>query len=476
MKHIMKRAVTALLIVSVMLSLTGCVTGTIYGRPLKTVEGTAVAQGTIILSEVMRHMNEGDEAAIKGMFSPYATQEEMQFDLFLEQWKTFWEEYGNALDGGMTESYKFADDYVFVYAMGMEKGGRLLLQGKLNSDLELVSLFLYETVEEFDAKQTLPENVIEEDIILGEGTAHPLNAKLTYPQNAKDAEGTIPAAVLVPGDGANTMDMKAGSTKLYRDLAYALAKNGIAVIRYDKRTYTYQQEATVENTPKETQTVAYEYIEDACLAFETLAGLSFVDDSRIFYIGHSQGAIVAPRADEENPYGTFAGYVLINSSPRPWMQVIYDQYINYGLIDRSDDEIYYLVNKLKTEKKFIEDGSIYKVSEQEALQDFLLGRSAYFWQDYLSYDYVEGFKKAQKPLLILQGGTDYQITEDTDFAAFKETFEGASYVTFQSYEGLNHLMVRSQGAFSGHYKEYDIPGAAGETFLNDLCSWILEQK
>lgn len=470
----MKRAVTALLIVSVMLSLTGCVTGTIYGRSLKPVEGTAAAQGAIILSEVMKALNQGDKEAIQNLFSVTATAEERNLDQFLLQWEGFQEEYGSAKEGGLTESYQFADDYVFIYTMGMEKGGKLMIQGKFNNGVELMSLYLYESAEQFDAKQTVPDGVIEEEFILGEGTAHPLSAKLTYPESAKDG-GLIRAAVLVPGDGANTMDMKAGATKLYRDLAYALAKSGIAVVRYDKRTYAYQQEAQMENASRETQTVAYEYSEDACLAFEKLASLPFVDKDHIYYIGHSQGAIVAPRVDEENPYGSFAGYVLINSSPRTWSEVIFDQYMNYGLIDRSDDEIYYLVSKLKTEKKFIEDGSIYKVPDSEALEDFPLGRSAAFWQDYLSYDYVEGFRKAGKPLLIVQGGNDYQITEETDFAAFKEIFGAESYATLKSYDGLNHLMVPSKGAFSGHYKEYDIPGTAGETFVNDLCSWLSEQ-
>ena len=470
------RAILALLIVSVMLSLTGCVTGTIYGRSLKTVEGTARAQGAIILAEVMQHLNEGEQDAINSLFSPYATAEEKNLDSFMAQWDAFQEEYGKAADGSLTEAYQFADDYVFVYTMNMEKGGKLLLQGKCNDVLELTGLFLYESADQFEAKQTLPEGVVEEDIILGEGTEHPLAAKLTYPADAKENGEAIRAVVLVPGDGANTMDMKAGATKLYRDLAYALAKNGIAVIRYDKRTYTYQQEAQMENAARETQTVAYEYTEDACLAFAKLASLPFVDSDHIYYVGHSQGAIVAPRADEENPYGSFAGYVLINSSPRPWTEVIFDQYMNYGLIDRTDDEIYYLVSKLKTEKKFIDDGSVYKITGEEALADFPLGRSAAFWQDYLSYDYVEGLKNAKKPLLIVQGGTDYQITQEVDFAAFEEIFGGESYATLKCYDGLNHLMVPSQGAFSGHYKEYDVPGTAGETFMSDLCSWILEQK
>ena len=473
MKQLMKRALALALILSVMLSLTGCVTGTIYGRSLKPLEGSAVSQGALSLGQVMKSLQEEDKEALSSLFSGAEGKESAAkaYDTYL----SLKEEYGRPVNGWVSEAYEFGGFYVFVYTMTMENGKDLLLQGEMNEALELSSLYLYESLENFDAKQTLPEGVKEIETTLGEGTEHPLPCKITYPDTAENSDTKIPGVVLVAGDGANTMDMTAGSTKLYRDLAWYLASQGIAVIRYDKRTLVYQIEASMENAPRETQTTAFEYTEDANLAFHMLEEMGFVDASRIFFLGHSQGALMAPRADEANPYGEYKGFILLNTSPRPWSEVIYDQYINYGLIDRKDEEIYYLVSKLKTDKKFIEDGSIIKVSETEALEDFPLGRSAAFWQDYLSYDYVEGLKKLQKPTLILQGENDYQITLETDFAAWQETMQGEKYVTFRSFPNLNHLMVLSKGAFAGHYKEYDIPGLADEAFLQTVSDWIKAQ-
>lgn len=72
--------------------------------------------------------------------------------------------------------------------------------------------------------------------------------------------------VLVAGSGPNDRDETIGPNKPFRDLAFGLALQGIASLRYDKRTLTYgRQLATAPLT------VDDEVTDDALAALEFCA-------------------------------------------------------------------------------------------------------------------------------------------------------------------------------------------------------------
>lgn len=468
------RVVIALLLAGVMLMSGGCVSGTIYGKPLDPADDSDTTQGTLMFKKIMEYMRNDDFDSINAMGYHAGQDDAETFETFWQQYQDYLPEYGIPETTEVTESYQFGDELVFVCEMGMEKGGTLMGQAMFTKAFDLVSLYLYETEEEDLAHTVMPDGITEEDIIVGEGTEYPLEGKITYPSDAstKAASGQkLRAVVLVDGDGANDMNMKAGCTYLYRDLAWGLAEQGVVTIRYNKRTLTYTDVVSDENATADKFTVAWEYTEDANRAEALLKTYDFVDPDQIYYVGHSQGAIVAPRAQKEG--GDYAGFILINTSPRKWYDVIYDQYIHYGLVDQSSESIYYLVSRLKTERSFIADGKCETLPEDELTQDFLLTRPACFWNDFLSFDYVGELKNLQMPTLILQGGTDYQITVDRDYSVWQEEMADEPYVTMKCYDGLNHLMVESKGCFAGHYKEYDIPGRASQDVIDDIASFVL---
>ena len=59
-------------------------------------------------------------------------------------------------------------------------------------------------------------------------------------------DGPFPAVVLVHGSGPNDQDETIGPNKPFKDLAWGLASQGIAVLRYDKRTKAHAQQYTPE--------------------------------------------------------------------------------------------------------------------------------------------------------------------------------------------------------------------------------------
>ena len=75
--------------------------------------------------------------------------------------------------------------------------------------------------------------------------------------------------VLVHGSGPQDRDETLGPNKPFRDLAWGLASQGVAVLRYDKRTFTHKALFTPELIAK--GTVKEETIDDALLAVRPAA-------------------------------------------------------------------------------------------------------------------------------------------------------------------------------------------------------------
>ncbi|MFC5451642.1 alpha/beta hydrolase family protein [Paenibacillus aestuarii] len=133
-----------------------------------------------------------------------------------------------------------------------------------------------------------------EQIAVVANAAYPLEGILTLPGSHTEK---FPAVVFVHGSGALDKDETVGANKLFRDLADGLAIQGIASLRYDKRTFAHGKQMVQELGGK--LSVKEEIIEDAIAAVEMLKKDPRMETNRIFIIGHSLGGTLAPRIDAE---------------------------------------------------------------------------------------------------------------------------------------------------------------------------------
>lgn len=332
------------------------------------------------------------------------------------------------------------------------------------SDQALVYLDFYESVKSAEENYTLPEGLVEETVKIGEGTDYPLEGVITYPEGGSN----LPAVVLVHGVGNNDRDQTALGTKMFRDLANGLASQGIAVLRYDKRSNTYPDSYSV--TELSTLTIDFQTIDDAVLATEVLRAQEMVDASRVYLVAHDLGGVVAPRIDEQADY---AGYVMIAAPSRPWSEAAYDQAVRYGMNGLENETVKYLEPMVKSEIE-----TIRKIDEikEDQMTGVLLNQYAYFWKDLNAYDYPAMVAGTDKPVMIVQGDADYQIVADVDYKGWEELVGSKSNVTMKLYEGLNHMMMKPEGPFVNVSKQYARPLHAAEEFIQDLGRWILEQN
>ena len=133
-------------------------------------------------------------------------------------------------------------------------------------------------------------------------------------------DGPFPAVVLVHGSGPNDMDETIGNVKPFRDLAEGLAAKGVAVYRYDKRTYTLGMKMAENHQG----TLMEETVDDAVAAVQLLAQQDQIDASRIYVLGHSLGGNAIPMIDKmlkEQP-ASACGYVICGKRAPTWKRSV----------------------------------------------------------------------------------------------------------------------------------------------------------
>lgn len=306
--------------------------------------------------------------------------------------------------------------------------------------------------------------MITEKIIVGENTKYPLKGLLTLPNST---EGPVPAVVFVHGSGASNMDEKVGKLTPFKDLAEGLAKNGIASLRYDKRSFAHGLKLTMDKSI--TITVKEETIEDAILATELLKRDSRIDSDKVFIIGHSMGGMLAPRIDAEG--GNYKGLIIMAGTPRKLEEIMKEQ--SEEAMASLGPVLKKIAGKQMNKFNNLFDG-LYEMSDEEAKKKKVGGGTTLYYFKEMGEKSVEKYlADLDKPMLIMQGSKDFQVKVDKDFGAYKELLAGKSDVTFKLYEGLNHAFVPSvYGEISKAKKEYNVEQHIGEEVISDIANWI----
>ena len=308
-----------------------------------------------------------------------------------------------------------------------------------------------------------PTKFTETDVTVGSGD-WALPGTLTMPKGP----GPFPAVVLVHGSGPNDRDETLGPNKPFKDLAWGLATRGIAVLRYDKRSKVYGKKILSDPKLEATMTVKEETIDDALAAAVLLEKIKGIDPKHVYILGHSQGGYLMPRIALAARPLKIAGFISMA-----------------GLASTLDDTIIrqmtYLygqagANASEEDKKKLE-GIKADVAKIKALTDAdkgsttkLIGAMPAYWLDLRGYNPPEMAKSVRKPMLILQGGRDYQVTEK-DFENWKKALGRRKDVEFHLYPKINHLFYEGEGLITP--LEYlQKHGSVAPYVVNDIANWI----
>ncbi|MFI5952248.1 alpha/beta fold hydrolase [Cryptosporangium sp. NPDC051539] len=254
------------------------------------------------------------------------------------------------------------------------------------------------------------------------------------------APGPWPGAVLLAGGGPFDRDGTSGVNKPLKDLAWGLASRGVAVARFDKPTVGPGWTMTDEYVP---------------LALAAAGALR--DDvrcDRVFVVGHSMGGRVAPRVAAA--LTSIAGLVLLAADAEP---------VHHAAV-RVARHLGWDAAALARQASFLDSPAL---TARTPAADLPFGWPASYWLDLREDDPVARAAGLGQPMLVLQGGRDYQVTVDDDLARWKAGLSREN-VTFRVYEKDDHLFF--PGTEPSTPAGYVPPQHVDSTVVSDIADWL----
>jgi uncharacterized protein len=318
-----------------------------------------------------------------------------------------------------------------------------------------------------------------------------LAGTLTIPQSNKP----FPAVLLVSGMGPNDRDYTMMGHKLFLDLAEYLTKQGVAVLRYDKRgvgksTGVYNNTLTSED-----------FARDALAGIGYLRNKPEIDPARIGIIGHSEGGMIAAMVAAQVP--TIAFVILLAAPASTSIETTLMQVGKQLQADGASDAMIAADHRLRrmllTLVKEEPNTIAAKTSMHEIIGDYLKERSeaelleskqlpfaitpekadsvidmfnSPWYRFFLSYDPVISLTKLTMPVLALNGDHDWITLSNIALPIIDRSLKTADNQAYsiRAINDANHWFQRCK---TGALAEY---GTIQETIspevLKIIAQWI----
>jgi len=310
-----------------------------------------------------------------------------------------------------------------------------------------------------------------------------LAGTLTLPRT----RGPFPAVLLIPGSGPQDRDETIMRHRPFLVMADSLARNGIAVLRMDKR-------GSGRSTGNLEQANCPDFARDAAVCVRYLEGRAEIDPRHIGLIGHSEGGIIAPMAANDSPDIAFV--ILLGAPAVRGDQVIAEQITQmarllgipaeiqarsraleerFGAILRQEDKPATARKRMRDALKEQESGLTgsqrlaFEQMNRRRIDEALTPDARFL----MTYDPGPALRKLRCPVLALAGELDMQVSPSQNLPALAEALEGGGNTDYEIIKlpRLNHLF---QGARTGSPSEYlGIPETLSPQVSDLISAWIL---
>ncbi len=223
-----------------------------------------------------------------------------------------------------------------------------------------------------------------------------LPGTITLPEGA---DGPVPVVVMVAGSGPTDRNGNGPlvQTNTYALIAWGLAERGVASLRYDKRGLGVSG-LTIDHS----KLTVDDYANDAALA------IALVQEdprfSRVYALGHSEGAMLVLKA--ANHDAAVDGIVMMSGAGRRLSEIVHDQ-----LAQQTDAATLAQIDAAWSRFLLGEDpGPVPPIAAPLFVPVYRR-----FLQSMDAYDPAAELARLSAPLMIVQGGMDWQVTtEDAD--------------------------------------------------------------
>lgn len=299
----------------------------------------------------------------------------------------------------------------------------------------------------------------EEAVSFANGDAV-LKGTLTLPE-AYNRE--TPVLIMITGSGLQNRDEEIFEHKPFAVIADALARNGIASLRYDDRGYA-------ESTGDPANCTTDDLMKDA------LAGINLLRQrfNKVGVLGHSEGGTIALMlgADKKVDFIVSLAAMVISGketlldqnndilTKTGYPQQIVEEYCNLLSLAFDNDES--LPQKLEPSNLPVE----LKQNMQAVLQQL---KSPYM-QYFLALDTRDRLPDIQCPVLALNGTKDTQVDYQKNLDALTNGLPSNALNEIKAFDGLNHLF---QNCKTGAVSEYaTIEQTISPEVLQLITQWL----
>ena len=309
-----------------------------------------------------------------------------------------------------------------------------------------------------------------------------LSGTLVIPEGA----APFPVAVLISGSGQQDRDESIMGHKPFLVLADALARQGIATLRYDDR-------GVGESGGNPVGATSADFAEDALAAVDFLS-----DDNRfssIGLIGHSEGGLIAPLVAARSADVAFA--VLLAGPGLPGADVLAKQteellraegaarsavdwrvgwgreVIELAASELDSDEVARRIREIIEAAAADAPPGLEQLVSETAIDETVLAFTDPWMRYFLAYDPQPALEVLTIPVLALIGDLDLQVSAELNIPALETALAGNPDATVAELDGLNHLL---QTATTGAVSEYSqIEETFAPAALELISDWILER-
>ena len=275
--------------------------------------------------------------------------------------------------------------------------------------------------------------------------------------------GKIPVALIVAGSGPTDRNGNSVAPRYpgalphpnsYAQLAWQLAQQGIASVRYDKRSLGENlNRIVVANTSWD------DFVNDVTAGAKQLSADARF--SRVVLFGHSEGAGLALQA--ANRGAPVSGVIMASGAGRKYLPIIHDQ------LSRQLDSAT-LIAYDSAMSSYLR-GQAPSVALPPALMSLLQPENRKFMQTASAYDPVSEISRVKLPVLIVQGANDAQVGVETDAKALAAAQTAAKLVILPT---ANHVLKAATGTtLAGQVPLYFDPRTAiVPEVATTIATWI----
>jgi uncharacterized protein len=314
--------------------------------------------------------------------------------------------------------------------------------------------------------------------------SRPMGATTLYGTLVRpDGPGPFPAVVMVAGSGPTDRDWNSpllpGSNGSARLIAEALARAGIASLRYDKRVAGPH---AGENLPALIGTLSMQsHVDELAEAVRTMASQPYIRDGRIFALTNSEGALHALNYQVGSPEIPFAGLILAAPPGREVGVVARSQLAAQASAVPNGDELMGLydaaIARFLAGAPIAPDPSLPE-GVQMLLQSVSSPVNLPFARELWVADASALLGQVNVPVLVIIGKRDTQVDWQADGDPLQRAVAGRDDVTFLFPEHANHVLKyepkpRSELVPAEVAAGYNAPDARLDPEVQaDILAWL----